>query len=190
MDFDESWGQVFPLLEFAYNNSYHTSIGMVPFEGFHGRKCRSPLQWEDICERRIIGPELVQQTVEIIKIIIERMKIAQDRQKSYADMRRNDLLFRIGDKVFQRISSFNGIMRFRKKGKLAPRYIGPFEILQSLGERSYMLALLPQLSRIHNVFHVSMLRKYLPSSDHVLRSKTVDMQSNLTYEEQPRKILE
>ena len=113
------------------------------------------------------------------------MKIAQDRQKSYADNRRRDLEFQVGDKVFLKISPWKGIIRFGRRGKLSPRYIGPYEVIDRVGDVAYRLELPPELSRIHNIFHVSMLRKYMLDPSHVLLKQLVELRENLTYEESP-----
>ncbi|XP_075496463.1 uncharacterized protein LOC142533537 [Primulina tabacum] len=118
------------------------------------------------------------------------MKTAQSRQKSYADLRRQPLAFEVGDHVFIKMAPLKGVMRFGMKGKLSPRYIGPFEILDKIGDRAYRLALPPDLDRIHSVFHVSMLLKYLPSPSHVLRHESLDLLPNLSYEEIPVQILD
>ena len=157
------------LIEFAYNNSYHASIEMAPYETLYGRKCRSPLCWE-IGERQLTGLELVQITSEKVPIIQQRLKTVFSRQKGYAEPKRKDVSFSTGDLVFLKVSPMKGVMRFGKKGKLAPRYIGPFEIRSRVGEVAYRLVLLPELSRIHPVFHVSMLRKYILNPSCVLQS--------------------
>ena len=141
-----------PLIEFAYSNSYHASIEMAPYEALYGRKCRSHLCWED-GERQLIGPELVQITSEKVPIIQKRLSTTFSRQKSYADPKRNDVSFSLGDLVFLKVSPMKGVMRFgKKKGKLTPRYIGPFQIRARVAEVAYRLVLPPELSRIHPVF--------------------------------------
>ena len=177
-------------MEFAYNNSYQTSIGMSPYEALYGRKCRTPVCWDEVGERKLVGPEIVQVTCDKIKVIRDRLKIAQDRQKSYADNRRRDLKFEVRDMVFLRISPWKGVLRFRKRGKLSPRYIGPYRIVERIGEVAYQLELSSDLDRIHDVFHVSMLRKYIPDPSHVLTKQPVEIQENLTYEEEPVQILD
>ena len=156
MDFQTLWDRYLPLIEFSYNNSYHSSIGMAPYEALYGRKCRSPIHWDEVGERKLLGPELIQQTMEAIDKIRRRMKIAQSRQKSYAGTRRKDLEFKAGDKFFLQVSSIKGVMRFGRKGKLSPRFIGPFQILKKIGTVAYEVALPPSLSGIHAVIHVSM----------------------------------
>ncbi|XP_073061751.1 uncharacterized protein [Primulina eburnea] len=141
-------------------------------------------------ERKMLGPELVQQMVDVVALIRERMKTAQSRQKSYADVRRRPLAFEVGDHVFVKIAPLKGVMRFGKKGKLSPRFIGPFEILDRIGERAYRLALPPDLDKVHNIFHVSMLRKYVSNPIHVLRHEPLDLMPNLSYHERPVQILD
>ncbi|XP_012837665.1 PREDICTED: uncharacterized protein LOC105958204 [Erythranthe guttata] len=158
---------------------------MAPYEALYGRKCRSPIHWDEVGEQKLLGPELVQHTVDIIKNIREKMKSAQDRQQKYANKRRRDLEFNVGDHVFLKVAPLKGIMRFGNRGKLSPRYIGPFEILNRIGTQAYRLALPPHLSRIHNVFHVSMLQKYLPNPDHVLEFEPIELSPNLSFIEEP-----
>ena len=121
---------------------------------------RQPICWDEVGERRLSKVELIDQTIEIVQQIRERVRAAQDRQKSYADVRRRPLMFNIGDHVFLKVSPLKGNLRFGQKGKLTPRYIGPFEILQKVGPVAYRLALPPALQGIHDVFHVSQLRQY------------------------------
>ncbi|XP_075473374.1 uncharacterized protein LOC142504384 [Primulina tabacum] len=163
---------------------------MAPYEALYGRNCRSPLYWEEVGERKMLGLELVQQTLYVVALIQERMRTAQSRQKSYADVRRRHLAFEVGDHVFIKIAPLKGVMRFGKKDKLSPRYIGPFEILDKVGDLAYRLALPPDLDRVHNVFHVSMLRKYLSNPSHVLQYESLDLLPNLSYEEIPVQILD
>ena len=163
---------------------------MAPYVALYGRPCRSPLCWTESGEATLIGPELVQETTEKIKVIRDRLLEAQSRQKSYADHMRRPLGFQVGDHVFLRVSPRKGVFRFGKKGKLAPRYIGSFEILQRVGEVAYQLALPPQLFGIHDVFHVSLLRKYEPDVSHILDWQELNLQKNMKYEERPREILD
>ena len=132
---------------------------MAPYEALYGKKCRTPLCWDEVGERKLLGPKIIQVTTDNVKVIRDRLKIAQDRQKSYVHNRRRYLEFRVGEQVFLRISPWKGVLRFGKKGKLSPRYMGPYEIVERIGEVAYRLRLPPELARIHDVFHVSMLRK-------------------------------
>ncbi|GJX81957.1 retrovirus-related pol polyprotein from transposon TNT 1-94 [Tanacetum coccineum] len=148
IDFGGSWDVHLPLAEFSYNNSYHSSIRCAPFEALYGRKCRSPVLWAEIGESSLIGPELIQETTDKVVLIKEKLKAARDRQKSYADNRRKPLEFEVGDRVMLKVSPWKGVIRFGKKGKLAPRYVGPFEILERIGLVAYRLRLPEELSGV------------------------------------------
>ncbi|GFS36766.1 hypothetical protein Acr_00g0047920 [Actinidia rufa] len=190
LDFQGNWEMHLPLVEFVYNNSFHTSIGMAPYEALYGRKCRSPICWTEVGERQMLGPEIVQLTTDKIKVIQQRLQTVQSCQKSYADVRRRDLEFGEGDHVFLKISPSKGINHFGKRGKLKPRYIGPFEILQRIGTVAYRIALPPELSHVHDVFHVSMLRKYIHDPAHVIHHYPLDMRKDLSYVETPIEIVD
>ncbi|GJW21833.1 reverse transcriptase domain-containing protein [Tanacetum coccineum] len=133
LDFGGSWDVHLRLVEFLYNNSYHASVRCAPFEALYGRKCHSPIMWVEVEEGQLIGPKLVQETTEKISQIKDRLKATRDRQKSYADKRRKPLEFSVGDYVLLKVSPWKGVVRFGKKGKLAPRFIGPFEIIKKVG---------------------------------------------------------
>ena len=122
-------------------------------------------------------------------MIRERFKVATDRQKSYASMKRKDIRYEIGEKLFLKVSPWKKVMRFGKRGKLSPTFIGLYEVIEKVGLVAYILALPPELEKIHNVFHVSMLRRYRPDSSHVVSSETIELRPDLTYEEEPVKIL-
>ncbi|PKA60527.1 hypothetical protein AXF42_Ash017933 [Apostasia shenzhenica] len=190
MDFEKNWKKYLPLVEFSHNNSYHASIRMAPYEALYGRKCRSPLYWDEVGERRILGPEIIEVTLQKIKIIRERLLAAQSRQKAYADTRRRDIYFETGEHVFLKVSPRKRIYRFGIKGKLKQKYIGPFEIIRQVGKSAYELALPPELAGIHNVFHISSLRKYVADPNHVLKYEPLNIQPDLSYEEKPVKILD
>ncbi|GJV06515.1 putative reverse transcriptase domain-containing protein [Tanacetum coccineum] len=153
IDFGKGWVNHLPLVEFSYNNSYHASIKAAPFEALYGRKCRSPVCWTEVGEAQIIGPELIQETTEKIIQIKQRMQAARDRQKSYADLKRKPMEFQVGDKVMLKVSPWKGVVRFGKRGKLNPRYVGPFKVIDRVGEVAYKLELPEELSRVHNTFH-------------------------------------
>ncbi|KAL0540972.1 hypothetical protein IC582_020998 [Cucumis melo] len=189
LEFPGSWDSHLHLMEFAYNNSYQATIGMAPFEALYGKCCRSPVCWGEVGEQRLMGPELVQSTNEAMLKIRSRMHTAQSRQKSYADVRRKDLEFEVGDKVFLKVAPMRGVLRFERRGKLSPHFVGPFEILERIGPVAYRLALPPPLSTVHDVFHVSMLRKYVPDSSHVVDYEPLEIDENLSYTEQPVEVL-
>ena len=133
LEFKGSWDRYLPLMEFAYNNSYQSSIEMAPYEALYGRKCRTPLCWDEVGKRKLLGPEIVQVTTDNVKVIRDRLKIAQDRQNSDADNRRKDLEFQVWNQVFLRISPWKRVLRFGKKGKLSLCYMGPYEIVERIG---------------------------------------------------------
>ncbi|XP_043717622.1 uncharacterized protein LOC122665533 [Telopea speciosissima] len=163
---------------------------MAPFEAQYGKKCRTPLYWDEVGERCILGPELIQVTYEKVNLIREQIKAAQSRQKGYADQRRTDLEFSVSDKVFLKVSPTMGVMRFSKKGKLSSRFIGPYEILVTVGPVAYRLVIPPSLDGMHDIFHVSMLWKYVYDPSRVLSQEPPELAADMSYKEQPKKILD
>nr|GEV52193.1 putative reverse transcriptase domain-containing protein [Tanacetum cinerariifolium] len=145
IDFGKGWVNHLPLVEFSYNNSYHASIKAVPFEALYGWKCRSPICWTEVGEAQILGPELIQQMTEQIIQIKQRMQADRDRQKSYADLKRKQMEFQVEDKVMLKISPWKGVVRFGKWGKLNPRYVGPFKVLERVVDVAYKLDLPEEL---------------------------------------------
>jgi hypothetical protein len=190
LDFGGSWDKYLPLVEFSYNNSYHTSIQCAPFEALYGRKCRSPLCWAEVGDSQVTGPELVLETTERITQIRERMAAARDRQKSYADKRRKPLEFEVGDKVLLKVSPWKGTVRFGKRGKLNPRYVGPFEIIERVGEVAYRLKLPEEMSGIHDVFHISNLKKCLADETLVIPYKEITLNDKLRFVEEPVEVVD
>ncbi|GJX93122.1 putative reverse transcriptase domain-containing protein [Tanacetum coccineum] len=138
---------------------YHASIKATPFEALYGQKCHSRVCWTEVGQVQLTGPEIVQETTEKISQIKQRMQVAHDRQKSYADLKRKPMDFQVGDTVMLKVSSWKGVVRFGKRGKLNPRYVGPFKVLEKVGSVSYKLELPEELSRVHNTVHVSNLKK-------------------------------
>ena len=175
IDYEGSWDRHIPLVEFVYNNSFQSSIGMAPYEALYGRKCRTPLCWTELSEKKVIGSYLIQETEEKVKMIRERLKVATDRQKSYADMKRKDIRYEVSKKVFLKVSPWKKVMRFGKNGKLCPRFIGPYEVIEKVGSVAYRLDLPQDLEKIHIVFHVSMLRRYRSDPSHVVSSETIEL---------------
>ena len=168
LDLKGSWEEHFPLVEFAYNNSYQASIQTAPYEALYGRPCRSPVCWTKVGERPSTGSKLIRDTSEKVDWIRKRLLTSQSQQKSYADIRRRPLEFKAGDHVFLKVMPKREVIRFGKRGKLSPRYIGPFEVLERVGAVAYRLALSPSLLSIHEVFHVSMLWKYTLDPTHIM----------------------
>ena len=137
IQYDKNWDKCMALAEFLYNNSYESSLKMAPFEALYGRRCRTPLSWSQTGECKIFGPDLVTEAENKVKVIQANLKAAQSRQKSYAYKRRKPLQFEVGDHVYLRVFPTKGVQRFGLKGKLAPRYIGPFEIFEICGPVAY-----------------------------------------------------
>ena len=196
IDYEGSWDRHIPLVEFVYNNSFQSSIGMVPYDALYGRKYRTLLCWTELSEKKVISLNLIQETEEKVKMIRERLKVANDRHKSYADMKGKYIRYEIREKVFLKVSPWKKVMRFGKNGKLSPRFIGPYEVIKKVGPMAYRLALPPNLEKIHNVFHVSMLRRYRLDPSHVVSTETIELRPDLkyerpdlTYEEEPVEIL-
>jgi transposase InsO family protein len=179
-----------PYAEFSYNNSYQASLKMSPFEALYGRKCRTPLYWDQTRERQFFGPELIQEVEEQVRIIWENLRVAQTRQNSYADNRRRPLEFEEADHVYLKVSPLRGMRRFKVKGKLSPRFVGPFRIYKRVGEMAYQLELPDNLSDVHNVFQVSQLKKCLCVPKEQLPMEELSVQGDFTYTEYPVKILD
>ena len=178
------------LVEFAYNNSYPASIHMAPYEALYGRPCKSPLCWTEVGESSITGPDLIRDTSEKVSFIRQRLLTAQSRQKSYVDVRRRPLEFEVGDHVFLKVMPKRGVVRFNKRGKLSPRFVGPFEKLERIDTVAYRLVLPPSMTSVHEVFHISMLRKYTLDPAHVVDWGQIEVDTDGTFEEGPVCILD
>jgi hypothetical protein len=185
-----SWDKSLHYAEFSHNNSYQASLRMAPFEALYERKCRTPLYWNQTGESQVFGPEILQEAEKQVHIIRKNLKIAQSRQKSYADNRRRELIFKVGDSVYLKVSPMRGMKRFKVKRKLSPRYIGPFKILGRKGEVAYQLELPDSLSDVHDVFHVSQLKKCLRVLEEQLPMEELNVNEDLTYSDYPVRILE
>jgi hypothetical protein len=162
---------------------------MSPFYALYGRSCRTPLQWDQLGEKQVFGPDILLEAEEDIKMVRENLKIAQSRQRSYADTRR-ELSFEVRYFVYLKVSLIIAVRRFGVKGKLAPRYVGPYQILAKRGEVAYQLSLPEGLSAVHDVFHVSQLKKCLCVPEEQLPVEGLEVQEDLTYIEKPAQILE
>ena len=159
IDFRGSWDNLLSLIELSYNNIYHSSIGMVSFEALYGRRCRSPVGWFEVGKSSILGLEIIYECLEKVRVIRDRLATTYTRQKSYAYNRKWSLEFDVGDQIYLKISPMKGVRRFGSMGKLSPSYVGPYEILQHVGEVAYELALPTEVASIHPVFHLSILKK-------------------------------
>jgi hypothetical protein len=189
LNYQNKWDKCLPLAEFSYNNTYQESLRMAPFEALYDRRCRTPLNWIEPGERMIFGPNLVTEAKEIVHRIQSNLKVAKARQESYANKRCRPLEFQAGDRVYLRVSLTRGVKPFRIKGKLALRYIGLFPILARLGSMAYRLELSPSLAGVHNVFHVSQLKKCFKTPTDVIVNDVVPLDANLSYPEHPLKLL-
>ncbi|KAL8252150.1 hypothetical protein R6Q59_035843 [Mikania micrantha] len=149
-----------------------------------------PICWSEVGDNRITGPELIQQTTDKIAQIQQRLQATRSRQKSYADKRRKPLEFQVGDRVMLKVSPWKGVVRFAKKGKLAPRYVGPFEIIECIGPVAYMLNLPDELSGVHDVFHVSNLKKCLADETLIIPVEEIQLDEHLRFVEEPLEIMD
>ena len=190
ISFGKKWEESLPYAEFSYNNSYQASLKMAPFEVLYGRKCRTPLNWSETGERALIGPDIIQQAEEQVRIVRDNLKVAQSRQKSNYDRKHWGSTYQPGEQAYLRVTPLRGTHRFGVKGKLAPRYIGPFRILARRGLVAYQLELPPQFSHVHDVFHVSQLRRCFKDPEREVDPELIEIQDDLTYKEHPICILE
>ncbi|GKE44797.1 putative reverse transcriptase domain-containing protein, partial [Tanacetum coccineum] len=190
IDFGSSWDHHLPLVEFSYNNSYHTSIKSAPYEALYGRKYRSPVCWSKGGDSQLTSPELIRDTTKKIIQIKNRLLTARSRQKSYADRRLKSLEFEVGDMVLLKVSPWKGVVHFEKHRKLSLRYIGPFKIIARVGPVAYTLDLLEDLKGIHSTFHVSNLKKCLAEGDVVVPMEEIQLDDKLHMIEEPIEIVD
>ncbi|GJT62626.1 hypothetical protein Tco_1006159 [Tanacetum coccineum] len=173
-----------------FGGSYQLSIRCAPFEALYGRKCRSPVLWAEIRESSLIGPELVLETTDKVVLIKEKLKAARDHQKSYVDFRRKPLESEVGDRVLLKVSPWKGVVCFRKKGKLAPRYVGLFEILERISLVTYRLSLPEELNSVHDTFHVSYLKKCLGNANLHVPLNEIKIDKTVHFVEEPVEIMD
>ncbi|KAK8941019.1 hypothetical protein KSP39_PZI010072 [Platanthera zijinensis] len=188
LDFGKKWEDYIFLVEFAYNNSYQASIGMAPFEALYGRKCRTPLAWAEAGESKLNGKKEVEEATSLIRSIRKRLLIAQDRQAKYYNAKHRNVEFAVGDWVYLKIKPFKGVSRIRRLKKLSPRYLGPFEVVERVGEAAYRLALSADLGGLHDVFHISVLRKAVKDPAQVVEADRVPVEYGLTTRVRPIRI--
>ncbi|GJZ03250.1 putative reverse transcriptase domain-containing protein [Tanacetum coccineum] len=190
IDFRKGWVKHFPLVEFSYNNSYHASIKVALFEALYGRKCCSPVCWAEVGEVQLTDPEIVQETTEKIIQIKQRIQASRDRQKSYADLKRKPMEFQVGDRVMLKVSPWKGVVHFGKRGKLNPRYVGPFKVLEKVGSIAYKLELPQELSSVHNTFHVSKLKKCYSDEPLAVPLDGIHIDDKIHFMEEPVEIID
>jgi hypothetical protein len=190
MEYPRSWDKNLLWAEFSYNNSYQENLKMVPFEVLYGHQCRTPLNWIELGEKMIFGPNLVEEAETRVSRIQDNLSATKSRQESYTNKRCRPLEFAVGDHVYLNVSPMKGMKRFGMKGKLAPRYIGQFPILGKCGNVAYKLELAPSLAGVHDIFHVSQLKKCLKVPVDVVLPGMAPLEGDLTYPEHPVKILD
>jgi hypothetical protein len=190
MEYPCSWEKNLPWAEFSYNNSYQESLKMAPFEALYGRQCRTPLNWMKPGEKAVFSLDIVVEAEAMIRRIQENLKVAKLRQESDANKRRQPLQFEVGDHLYLKVSPMKGVKRFGVSGKLSPCYIGAFPILEKCGKVAYKLELPPSLAGVHDIFHVSQLKKCLKAPVDVVLPEVAPLDTDLTYPECPIKILD
>ncbi|GKD18049.1 hypothetical protein Tco_1207207, partial [Tanacetum coccineum] len=169
---------------------YHASIKAAPFEALYGRMCRSLVCWAEVGEVQLTSPEIVQETIEKVIQIKQMIQAARDRQKSYADLKRKPMEFQVGDRVMLKVSPWKGVIRFGKWGKLNPRYVGPFKVLEKIGSVAYKLDLPQELSRVHNTFHISNLKKCYSDEPLAVSLDGLHIDDKLHFMKEPLEIMD
>jgi hypothetical protein len=190
MEHQGSWDKNLVWAKFSYNNSYQESLNMTLFEVLYGRQCHTPLNWIELGEKLIFGPDLIDEAEMTVRRIQENLKAARSHQESYANKRCRPLEFEVGDHVYLQVLPVKGVKRFGMKGKLSPRYIGPFPILEKCGPVAYKLEVPPSSAGVHDIFHVSQLKKCLKAPMDVVLPEVTPLDVDLTYLDHPIKILD
>ncbi|GJU78328.1 putative reverse transcriptase domain, ribonuclease H-like domain, aspartic peptidase domain protein [Tanacetum coccineum] len=190
IDFGKGWERPLPLVEISYNNRYHASIKAASFEALYGRKCRSPVYWAEVGDVQLTGPEIIHETTKKIVQIQQRLQAARDWQRIYANVRRKPLEFQVGNRVMLKVSPQKGVIRFGKRGKLNPWYIGPSKISKRVDLVAYTLELPEEFSNVHNTFHVSNLKKCLSDESLVIPMKELRLDDKLNFVEEPIEIID
>ncbi|GJS63253.1 putative reverse transcriptase domain-containing protein [Tanacetum coccineum] len=190
LDFGKNWDRHLPLVEFSYNNSYYTSIKAAPFEALYGRKCQSLVCWAKVGDAQLTGPTIIHETNEKIVQIKSRIQAIYDRQKSYENIRRKPMAFQVGDRVMLKVSPWKGVVRFGKRGKLNPRYVVPFKVIERVRTVAYKLELPPQLSRVHIMFHVLNLKKCMSDESLVIPLEELRVDDKLHFVEERVEVMD
>jgi hypothetical protein len=188
MDKPSKWEDYLHLVEFAYNNGYQASLKMIPFESLCGRKCITPVIWDNPTDRAVVGPYFLRKMEQMIKIK-KNLKSSQDRQKRYADKGRTHKEFIVGDHVFLKVKANKSSLKLGNCSKLSACSCGPFEILERIGPVAYMIAL-PASMSVHNVFHVSLLKKYIPDVNHIIDWNVIQVEQEGSFQVQSVRILD
>ncbi|GKA84521.1 putative reverse transcriptase domain-containing protein [Tanacetum coccineum] len=191
LDFGKNWDRHLPLVEFILTTKqFPYLIKAAPFEALYGRKCRSPVCWAEVGDAQLTGPAIIHETTEKIIQIKSRIQAARDRPKSYANIRHKPMVFQVGERVMLKVSPWKGVVRFGKRGKLNPRYVGPFKVIERVGTVAYKLELPQQLSRVHNKFHVSNLKKCLFDESLVIPLEELRVDDKLHIMEEPVEVMD
>eukprot|EP00253_Pinus_taeda_P008729 PITA_08729 len=183
------WEEYLHLVEFAYNNGYHSSLKMSPFEVLYGWKCRTPSSWGGPEDKFLLGPEMLEEMEVMVKKVRANLKMAQDRQKNFADRKRTSKEYQVGKHVYIRIRARKSTLQWNACAKLAPRFCGPFQILTRVGPVAYQLAL-PSHIRVHNVFHVSVLKRYVYDPRHIISWQDIQVEPEGEFLVEPVNILD
>ncbi|GJY20926.1 hypothetical protein Tco_0393492 [Tanacetum coccineum] len=173
-----------------FGGSYHLSIQRASFKALYGRKCRSPVLWAEIGDSSLIGLELVQEMTDKVVLVKKKPKVARDCQKSYVDYRHKPLEFEVGDRVLLKVTPWKGVVHFGKKGKLALRYVGPFEILERIGLVANRLRLPEELNSVHDTFHVLNLKKCLADANSHVTLDDIKVNKTLCFVKEPIEIMD
>jgi len=189
LKFKGSWEKHLPLNEFSYNNSFQASLEMTPFEALYGRRCRSPVYWTEVGERALLGPKILQSKEDSVRKIRVKLMVAQNRQKQYENPKHRSVEYVVGELVLLKVSHFYRVKRFGANKKLNPRYVGPFSILKRIEDVAYRLDLPASMEKVHNVFHVSLLKKCFNYPNFIVEPETIQLQEDLSYEEVPVEVI-
>jgi hypothetical protein len=185
MDKPSKWKDYLHFVEFSYNNGYQTFLKMSPLKALYGRKC----SWDNPADRAVVGPDLLREMEEQMLKIKQNVKVVQDKQKSYVDKRRTHGEFKVGDHGFLKVKANRSSLKLGNCSKLAARYCGPFEILERIDPVVYMIALCASMS-IHNIFHVSLLKKYIHNVNHVIDWNVIQVEQEDVFQMHPIRILD
>nr|GEX22613.1 putative reverse transcriptase domain-containing protein [Tanacetum cinerariifolium] len=189
IDIRKGWVNHLSLVKFSCNNSYHASIKAAPFEALYDRKCRSLVCLAEVGEVQLLSPEIVQETTKKIIQIKQRIQAAHDQKKSYANLKHKPMEFQVGDRFMLKVSPWKGVIRFGKRGKINPRYVRPFKVLEKVGSIAYKLELPQELSRVHNTFLVSNIKKCYANEPLVVPLDGLHFNDKLHFIEEPVEIM-
>lgn len=166
------WKEYIHLVEFAYNNAYHALFKIIPFEVLYGRKCQIPVNWNSPKDKFMLGPDMQKDVETTVKRVWSNLKTVQDWQKIYANRKRSYQGFQVGDHVYLRVKPKISTLLWSGCSKLGPRFCRPFQIIVRIGLVVYQLDLVGNIC-VHNIFHVSLLKKYIHDPNHIIQWKDI-----------------